>query len=209
MQDARFLLDASPWFILVALLVGLTYALLLYWRRGPWPLSLHRVLTALRFIIVSLLCFLLLGPLLRQIENQFEDPTIVIALDDSSSLAQVTDSTTLLAVENQLSDLGDQLSGDFKVVYRSLSAPEESEDLNPVGFSHPESPLATLLSDIKADYEGRNLAAVVLASDGIYNQGTSPTFETYAYPIHTLGLGDTLPKRDLNLKAVYYNQIAY
>jgi len=158
---------------------------------------------------VSLLCFLLLGPLLRQIQNHFEDPTIVIALDDSSSLSQVTDSTLLASVETQLSDLGNVLSRDFHVVYRTLGEDEEAESLGNSGFAHPESPLANLLSDIKADYEGRNLAAVVLASDGIYNQGPSPTFDTYAYPIHTLGLGDTIPKRDLNLQAVFYNQIAY
>src|SRR5690606_38764080 len=31
----------------------------------------------------------------------------------------------------------------------------------------------------------------------------------YNFPIFTLGLGDTIPKKDLNLKALYYNKVSY
>ena len=209
MQDARFLLEASPWFVLVSLLVGGAYAAFMYWRKGPWPITIHRLLAGLRFVVVSLLCFLLLGPLLRQIQNQYEDPTLVIALDNSSSLAQVNDSVALAGVVSALEALGESLEGEFAVEYRTLDGETTKESFANRSFSHPASPLSELLADVKADYEGRNLAGVVLASDGIYNQGPTPAYETFAFPVHTLGLGDTLPKQDLVLQAVFYNQIAY
>ena len=209
MQDARFLLDASPWFIVVSLLVGAAYALWMYWKPGPWPKGVHRLLTGLRFLAVSLLCFLLLGPLVRQIRNDYEAPTVVIALDNSSSLAQVSDSVALQAVANQLAELGESLEGDFRIEYRTFDTESEEAIVRGVRYDHPETPLADLITDVKADYEGRNLSALVLASDGIYNQGRSPAYEALAFPVYMLGLGDTLPKKDLNLQAVFYNKIAY
>jgi hypothetical protein len=49
----------------------------------------------------------------------------------------------------------------------------------------------------------------VLISDGIYNQGIAPNFSQYNFPIYTVGLGDTIPKKDINLKAIHYNKISY
>jgi hypothetical protein len=50
-----------------------------------------------------------------------------------------------------------------------------------------------------------------LSSDGIYNQGANPLYLSakLGVPVYTVGLGDTIPKKDLSIKKVYNNQIAY
>ncbi|MBY0426041.1 MAG: VWA domain-containing protein, partial [Cytophagales bacterium] len=55
----------------------------------------------------------------------------------------------------------------------------------------------------------RNLAQVVLVSDGIVNQGNSPLYTPYSFPIHTIGLGDTTEKNDLAIKSIYCNKVAF
>ena len=57
--------------------------------------------------------------------------------------------------------------------------------------------------------ETRNLAAVVLISDGLYNQGLSPSYRPSLIPIHSLGLGDTVTRKDLAIKEVRSNQVVY
>ena len=54
------------------------------------------------------------------------------------------------------------------------------------------------LSDV---YSHRNVAAVVLASDGLYNQGSNPLYVDYPFqaPLYTIALGDTMPQKDVRI----------
>src|SRR6185436_8609107 len=76
-------------------------------------------------------------------------------------------------------------------------------------FNHPVSDINSVLRQIEAEYDGRNLASVVLVSDGIYNTGVSPLYSVFKTPIYTVGLGDTIQKKDLILNQVHYNKVAY
>ena len=61
-----------------------------------------------------------------------------------------------------------------------------------------------LLTGIKEGYDGRNLAGVVLVSDGIVNQGRSPVYSEFNFPIYGVAVGDTVPKKDLGLPALTF-----
>ena len=76
-------------------------------------------------------------------------------------------------------------------------------------FTYPASDINSALRQIESDYDGRNLASVVLFSDGIYNTGASPLYSIFKTPIHTVGIGDTIQKKDLVLHQVHYNKVAY
>jgi hypothetical protein len=69
--------------------------------------------------------------------------------------------------------------------------------------------LQSLLKGIASDYEQQNLVGVVLASDGIHNYGLSPQFTQLNFPVITIGLGDTIPARDLSIKSLNYNKVVY
>ncbi|MGB3618579.1 MAG: VWA domain-containing protein [Catalinimonas sp.] len=209
MSRFQLLTQYSPWFYLLCLLVGAAYALALYLRvRNPWPRWLDRVLAALRFVLVSLLCFLLLGPFVRRVRNQIEPPTLVFAVDNSRSVALGTDSAALREAVAQLRMAAEVVGGgEVRVEVRTLGGPTES--WGDVDFDGPTTDLNDLLRRVGDDYENRNLGGVVLASDGIYNQGTSPVYRDWTFPVWAVGLGDTTVQRDLKLRAVYYNKIAY
>ncbi|MDH5604840.1 MAG: VWA domain-containing protein, partial [Cyclobacteriaceae bacterium] len=76
-------------------------------------------------------------------------------------------------------------------------------------FNSPVTNIHALLSHIQNDYEGRNLKGVVLMTDGIYNTGISPGYTKHNFPIYTLGLGDTIPKKDISIQQIRYNKISY
>ena len=54
-------------------------------------------------------------------------------------------------------------------------------------------------------YSNQNVGAVILASDGIYNEGSNPLYANFELnaPIHVIALGDTVPSRDVILKRVF------
>jgi hypothetical protein len=210
MNRFQLLFSYSPWFILACLAVGALYAVALYQKNNKWSPQLNRILAACRFVLVSLLCFLLLSPFVKQIKNTFEKPTVIVALDNSQSITLAGDSTQVNQTITNVRKLTTQLAGkdvnvEVQVFDRTLTPNQITSQL----FTARTTNLSSMLGTIQSNYENRNLAGVVLISDGIYNQGISPEFQPYNFPIYTVGLGDTIPRRDINLKAVYYNTITY
>jgi hypothetical protein len=202
--------EYSPWFILLCLLTGFAYAYFLYQKKSPWNLTTNRILFTLRFLLVSFLCFLLIGPLIRYIRNYIENPTIVLAIDNSQSISLAEDSLSIESLKKSLHQLSNELSKeDIKVNVQLFDKNIPAGQIPEVKFNHPSSNLSRILQDIESDFENRNLAGVVLVSDGIYNQGISPSYNQYSYPVFPVALGDTVPKKDLSIRTALYNKISY
>lgn len=208
MQHLELKFDYSPWYIILCLLVGALFAIVLYQKRGPWSKQLNYLLATLRFFLVSILAFLLIGPFLKLIKNRIERPTFVFAVDNSTSMSAVNDSAALQDVLQNLKSINGTLQEeDYNTEIRLL---EETEPFfDSVQFTRQSTNLSQQLEEIQNNYEGKKLGGVILVSDGIYNRGTSPIYKLFNFPIYSVGLGDTVPKADLNLQNIYYNKIAY
>jgi hypothetical protein len=155
---------------------------------------------------VFLLTFLLLGPIIRQIENLVEKPVFVILNDNSMSIKETTDSVSLRAIGTSISALRESLvENGFEISSQNLAGEENTA----VTFNASSSDLQGALRKISHQYEGKAIAGVLLLSDGIYNTGLSPLYANYNFPIHTIGVGDTLQRQDIILKDLIYNKIAY
>lgn len=210
MQVQKLLFEYSPWFILVCIIIGIGYAYLLYSKSGPWSQTLNRILFAVRFILVTILCILFLSPLLKQVKNSIEEPIYVIAIDNSSSVSQIMDTSELQQLKTELQSVAQYLEEkNHQIEVRTLNEKMSINQIQQINFDQPMTHLSETLRDIQNDYEGRNLGGVLLISDGIYNQGISPAYIPYNFEISTLGLGDTIPKNDINLRNLIYNRIAY
>lgn len=210
MQDFRILFEASPWFLLLCLLAGLFYAWALYSKSGPWGKQLNRLLFVLRFLLVSVLASLLLSPFVKQTSSRTEPAVVVMAVDNSSSMTEAVPEAKIRAALQELGSLAGQLDAQgFELELRSLSRSLVLDSLPDLGFNEPVTDLSKVLRRIDNDYAGRNLAGVVLLTDGIYNQGLSPQYTAVSYPLAIMGIGDTLPKQDINLQALRYNKLVY
>ncbi|ADB37424.1 VWA domain-containing protein [Spirosoma linguale] len=215
----NFIFQSSPWWILVCLLVGAVYAFAMYQPLprlvgsgtavGGFDKRTTYGLAALRFVVVSFLAFLLLNPLIRSLRTLTEKPKVVLAIDNSESVAAAGRPAltralaSLQTLQQQLADKG------LDVSVRTFGDSVTNGDLTQLPFTQRTTDLSGLLSSVRSDYEGRNLTDVVLVSDGIFNQGLSPTFGQYPFAVQTIGLGDTIPKKDIQLKGIIANRIAY
>lgn len=205
MDQQRIIFESSPAFVLLCVAAGIGYALLLYKSKNPWPGTVNNLLFGLRAILVFLLAFLLLGPIVRQINNQFEKPLFVIVADNSVSVKETTDSVQLKNIHDQISELNTTLTErGYEVKVSDL---EGEEDI--IRYNKESSDLQGALERISNLYEGRNLAGAALVSDGIYNSGLSPLYTSYNFPVYTVGVGDTAQRVDLFIKNIGYNKIAY
>ncbi|HZI25429.1 MAG TPA: VWA domain-containing protein, partial [Chryseolinea sp.] len=206
MNLKSIVLESSPAFILLCIAVSIGYGFLLYRSKHPWSKNLNRILFAARIVLVFLLTFLLLGPIIRQINNILEKPVFVILQDNSMSVKESTDSVSLNALKNSVNTLKESLDDNgFEVSFQNLSG-EESDQ---IVFNASSSDLQGALRKISNQYEGKTVGGVLLLTDGIYNTGLSPLYANYNFPVHTVGVGDTTQRQDIVLKDLIYNKIAY
>ena len=207
MHQQQVIFESSPAYIIVCAILALGVAFLLYrWSTAfPWTKNWNRLLFTFRFILAFLLMFLLLGPIVKQINNLFEKPLTVILFDNSSSLREANDTTVLNQVVQKLKDSKEKLE-DQGYDVRMSDLDNETEDPK---FNANMSDLANALRKISSRYEGKKIESVVLVSDGIYNTGISPLYGAHNFKIHTIGVGDTAQRTDVAIKNLTYNKIAY
>ena len=167
-------------------------------------------LAGLRFVSVSLIALLLLDIFIKRLVNETEKPVIILAQDNSSSIVAGKDSTeikteytkALAAFVNAVKEKYDVKSYQFD----SETKPSESYD-----FKGKETDISNVFSDIENNYANKNIGAIILATDGIYNKGTNPLYsiDKLNAPIYTIALGDTIPLKDVWIQTINHNQIAY
>lgn len=208
-MKSEFIFQSSPWFILLCLLAGGIYAFVLYQNKKTFSPLQNRLLAIIRGILVSLLAFLLINPLLRNNKSAIEKPTVVLAVDNSSSMTH-SGQAKLDALKKNLQELKESIEAKgASVEIQSLDEEANNQNIADIKFLKKSSDLSQMLANIKSSYEGRNLTDVILVSDGIANEGISPTYGKYNFNIHAVGLGDTTQRRDVKLNAIFANRIAY
>ena len=198
------------WMIAVSLLAGLAAASVLYFhnKKQHYGKALNAILFVLRTFLVGLVVLLLFNPLIRQKFSSVETPTIILAHDNSSSIALCKDSAFYKnEYLTQFEQFRKDLNADFNVDEYLFG--EEVRDFDQIDFSDQLTDLSSLLKTMDRRYYKRNVGAVLLFSDGIYNRGFEPELvaEKFPFPVHTVVLGDTVSYPDLAIRNVHYNKV--
>jgi hypothetical protein len=209
---ANLTFQYPAWFLLLCVLLGLGFAMLLYYRDTTFreqSRKLNLGLGLLRWLSVTLLAALLLSPLLKSIVTDTKKPVIVLAQDQSESVGNTLQGPALEQYKQDWSALRDALSADYEV--HELAFGDDPHEGVDFGFKDKVTNLSQAMQSIYDLYGTQNLGAVVLASDGIYNEGSNPAYSSakITAPVYTIALGDTTPKKDLLIKRVFNNKIAY
>ena len=199
--------------ILAALLFAFLLSLYVYHKDERFS-STHQnvkiILTGLRFISLSILIILLFKPKLLNQIKQVEKPIIVFLQDASSSILNYPDSTYYKSEFKTLIEENNKILSEKFDVYNYHFSDEINEGIN-IDFEGKKTDISDAFEKIENRFYNRNLAAVVLASDGNYNKGINPFYKTSELncPIFTMAIGDNTPNPDLQIKGVRHNEIAY
>jgi hypothetical protein len=207
---SNFFTATSIFTFLACLAVGGLYAWLLYGTNKSLTKNLKYLLAGIRVIFVTLIIWLLFAPLVKKISYVPEKPIIILANDNSISVASVIPpGFNPQRYQQDLKKLAAQLSSKYEVKTYSFSDSVKSGlDFSGNGKLSNASAFINQLND---ELLNRNVGAVIMASDGIFNRGGNPLYEInkISAPFYTIALGDTIPKRDVLIANVNYNNLVY
>lgn len=197
------------WYLLGCLVLGLLVSGILYYRskefqdKQPW---VRYLLALLRALVVAALAVLLLSPFIRRQESELQKPVLVIAQDASASVLQDPDARMVIS---RLDELRSRLSEDFDV--KTFAFGQRVRADFDTTFADQETDLAAMLNYTHEVLGQENLGGIILATDGLYNAGQNPRYDrnVASTPVFSIGLGDPTPIRDLGIKRIFHNKIAY
>ncbi|WP_231463369.1 MULTISPECIES: hypothetical protein [unclassified Pedobacter] len=197
-------------YFLGCLALGILYGWLLYRNNKNLEKKLQYGLTAIRIVVVTAIAWLLFAPLIKTLNYNLDKPVIIIGQDNSLSVGQVKPAGfDQKLYEQNLKSLQDKLSDKYEV--RAYNFSDKIND----GFDFKNqgklSDASAFFQKVKDEYANRNVGAIVLATDGIFNHGGNPLYNINQInaPVYTVALGDSIPKRDVLIANVNYNNIVY
>ena len=202
--------SVSGWWVPVCLILGLLYAWLLYRQPVSLGKNFKLGLAAIRAVVVFIIAMLLVSPLIKTAKYSPQKPLVLIAQDNSSSINTFKPTGFNAAqLANSLSKLKQELGDKYDVQEFNFSK-DLSNGLSDQ-FNGKQTDIANALHQLNNRFVNQNIGALVLATDGLYNQGNDPQYEAknIKTSIYTIALGDTIAKRDLLIGNVNYNKTAF
>lgn len=166
---------------------------------APWLTSL------LRSLVVFFTLLLILAPTLIISKNVIEKPVILFLQDNSRSVGNALGSDSS-AYRKNVESLMRSLAEKYKVVEWAFGNTVQSDSL--FQYHQPATDISSALSRAQEFYGLQNLGAVILATDGRFNQGANPLYQQLAMhsPVYTVGIGDSAQQKDIRIARTYANK---
>jgi hypothetical protein len=229
----------SGWWAPACLALGLLYAWLLYHQPVNLGKQFRYWLFALRALVVTLIALILLSPLFKSVSYNPQKPLVLVLQDNSQSIGMFTappkpsppvggkdlESKKVsppagggdlegagakpAAFVDDLSALKNELGPDYDV--REFHFNRDVADGLTKDLNGKQTDISKALHQLNDRFVNQNIGAMVLATDGLYNQGSDPQYEAknFKTTIYTIALGDTVAKRDLLIGNINYNKTAF
>ncbi len=210
------------WLYLAALAVAVA-AILWFYRRVPETVSraMRLLLAVLRGVALALLLVLLMEPVLSRVRTARERPVIGVLVDRSRSMAIADATSGAIRGEESVGLLNEivlpRIGRDADIAAFSFAGdtqPLGTDRLSiasPTAFDGELTDIAGAFERLRMELAGRNLGAVVVATDGATNVGGSPYDAGLALgvPVFTLGLGESDAGTDIAVREATTNRVSY
>ena len=163
------------------------------------------MLFALRFIVLLLVGLLLLQPFIELKINEEEKPVLLIFQDKSVSVPN----KEISAVNDWIAQLDEELGDRFDIINYGFADKVYADTVLPITALNTD--LGKVYSYVNETFQGANIGAIVIASDGIINQGIDPRYQDLntSAPVFSILQGDTAIKEDLSVAEIKANKLAF
>lgn len=191
--------------ILIALIISVLVAWLLYRadkkRSVPYPL----VTAGLRGIVTFLTLFLLISPKINKRNTEEQKPIILFLQDNSQSIKNALGSESGI-YQKKITELNNKLAKDYRLITWNLDGAKNKDSL--FEYSAPGTNLTAAITEVTELYGQQNLSAVILASDGWYNEGNNPIYTDIPLngSFYSIAIGDTSIPQDIRIAKLYANK---
>lgn len=197
---------AGLW-VLLAILVSAGISYWLYYRNkeNSTLSGLQKgILASLRFLTLVIVSLFLLSPMLQKVKRIKQLPILAVAVDNSISVKEQGAN-----FEKVSEDIKKRFSDDYQVEFWTFGQDVLQSDQ--VTTDENASDYGQAIKTLKNNYINKNIGAVILLGDGIYNQGQNPAnmASNLKFPVYTIGVGDTTMKADAAIRSVKTNKVAF
>lgn len=161
----------------------------------------------LRFLSVFSLLLLLIDPTFTQNTYINEKPTLLVAVDNSSSLKHLKQDQILQKMVQELKD-NTSLNERFDIDYYAFS--DALKDSLSLDFTGKQTNIYNTIDELNQIYKS-NIAPVVLLTDGNQTYGKEYQFKTtkHTQQVFPVILGDTTIVEDLKIEQLNVNRYVY
>ncbi len=192
-------------YILLSGIIALLVALFQYNVKGKN--KSNWLFAFLRFISVFTLLLLLVNPKFEKISFYTEKPNLIIAVDNSSSIAhlqQTENVSELVSTLKENKNLLDKFNLNFFSFGKDLQASDS------LSFKEQETNIDKAFSEFSQIYKNTT-SPIILLSDGNQTYGNDYVYsaEKVNQPIYPIILGDTVKYTDLKLQQLNVNKYAF
>lgn len=178
----------------------------------PLPKFRKALLMILRFIAFLAIILMLLEPFVQWITASEVQPRVAVLWDNTRSMALSDRSGDRSVIVREIMDSKalDQLESAYPVDHYEFS--DTLIELDGLELDREPTSTGEALISLREKYSaGEPLGAVVLISDGQANYGSDPVSVAYRMdvPIYPVGVGDPTPPRDIILRRLTAQRVAY
>jgi len=191
------------WLIAIVLSLGAGYWVYRADKRRvvplPWLTSL------LRALVVFFTLLLILVPTIVITKNVIEKPIVLVLQDDSRSIGNALGNDSVEYRKN-VTALTQRLSDKYKVVQWGFGNTVQNDSF--FEYKQGATDISSVLARAQEFFGLQNLGAVILATDGRFNEGMNPMYQQLSLhsTMYTVGIGDSVRQRDLRIARVYANK---
>ena len=209
----NFFSDISIWLLIPWGIIAFVFSYFFYNKQKQvtgFSVIKKWMLIGLRACSLFILGILLFGIIIEHKEYKTEKPVFITLVDNSSSMLNYQDSNT---VASSVAKFSQQLKNKFgdRFQFENIQIGKDVMSGEP-NYQSLESNLNEGFKYIYEKYYNSNVGGVCFISDGNFNSGVSPVYDSKKIeltPIFTVGVGDTIIKRDQFIRNVAVNNIAF
>lgn len=207
----QFSFQYPAWTIGICFLVAIASGLALYYKTKQLSdkgYGHKLVLSILRFFSVFSILILLLNPLYKYFKQTIQKPILVFAQDVSSSIDN-KDTNYLITYIRERDKAEQKLSDKYEIVHLEFASQtlKNKSDI----YNGTSSNINSIFDYMANQMDLQYIKSIVLASDGIYNAGKNPNYQSLLQqlPVYPVLFGDTTQEKDLLITNVFHNEIIY
>ncbi|WP_452224498.1 VWA domain-containing protein [Lacinutrix chionoecetis] len=194
-------------YIILAGIVALLLALFQYKYKAKGAPKKNALFAFLRFLSIFGVLLLLINPKFEQVKIYNEKPNLVLAVDNSNSIAHLNQEENVLKITEELKN-NTTLKNKFNIDVFSFGRTLNTTDS--LTFAETQTNLDKTFSELNQIYKN-TVSPTVLISDGNQTYGNDYKYSAKKFnqPIYSIVVGDTTQYQDLQLKQLSVNKYAF
>jgi hypothetical protein len=191
-------------YIFLGLGLALAFSYYQYFYKTNYEGIVYRYLAALRAFTFFLIALLFINPLFKKSSYTIEKPNLVIAVDNSQSIA-------FLKADKQVNSIFNRLKSDKelskKFAIQTFTFGNRLQQSDSLTFKESQTKIAEALKKVSNLYSKNT--SLLLITDANQTQGLDYAFTKLNFPVNAFIAGDTSKLVDIKISRVNTNEYTY